>query len=247
MYKNNTIAVVIRVHNEEKFIAGVVNSVPNFVDKIYIINDASTDGTFSIISSLSQKDFRVVIINHQIKGGAGSAAISGLKKSQEEKIDITAIVDGDGQMNLNIFTHFLDPIVSGNADCTKGDRLSQRENRKEMPFLRAFGNSVLTYLTRLSSGYWHISDPQNGYMAISKETLSKINLDRIVRGFAFENDLLVKLNVIDARVINIPHAAIYRGQHSKIVYSSFIVNTSWILLKDLVWRIYMKSLHISSI
>jgi len=111
-----------------------------------------------------------------------------------------------------------------------------------MPLWRAFGNLLLTNLTRIASGYWNISDPQDGYTAISVEILKKIDLDRIEGGFAFENDMLVKLNVAGARVIDIPHPAIYRGQHSKIRYSKFIWQTSWILFKDCIWRIWAKYL-----
>jgi hypothetical protein len=109
-----------------------------------------------------------------------------------------------------------------------------------MPPGRALGNFLLTYLTRIASGYWNISDPQDGYTAISVETLKKIDLDRIETGFAFENDMLVKLNVVGARVTDVQHPAVYRGQHSKIRYSKFILRTSWILLKDSIWRIRVK-------
>ena len=105
---------------------------------------------------------------------------------------------------------------------------------------RTFGNFLLTWLTRIASGYWNISDPQDGYTAISVETLKKLDLDRIERGFAFENDMLVKLNVVGARVTDVRHPAIYHGQYSKIHYSIFITTTSWILLKDYIWRIWSK-------
>lgn len=242
MYKNKKVAVVIRAFNEEKSIPLLVDSMPDFVDRIYMVNDASTDGTLEIMSNMIKRESRIVVVNHRIRGGAGSAAISGLKQALQEDIDIIAVMDGDGQMNPSLLSNFLDPLVSGSVDYTKGNRLSQREHKKEMPAWRLFGNFILSYLTRIASGYWHISDPQNGYTAISKETLKKIDLDRIDRGFAFENDMLVKLNVVGAKIVSIPHPAVYRGQHSKINYPSFILKTSWLLLKDFIWRSYVQCL-----
>jgi hypothetical protein len=109
-----------------------------------------------------------------------------------------------------------------------------------MPAWRLFGNFLLTILTRMASGYWKISDPQDGYTGVSTSTLKKIDLNRIETGFAFENDMLVKLNCVDARVIDVPHRAVYRGQKSKIRYSKFIVLTVWVLFKDCFWRIWVK-------
>ena len=240
MYKNKKIGIVIRAYNEGASISSVVGMVPDFVDRIYLVNDGSTDGTPRIVSQLAQNQTKLVAINHAVRMGAGSATISGFKKAIEENIDIVASIDGDGQMASSILYQFLDPLVSGQADFVKGDRLSRREYRKEMPVWRTFGNLVLTYLTRAASGYWHLSDPQNGYTAISKETLAKLDLDKIHRGFAFENDILVKLNVVGAKVLSVPHAAVYGGQQSKINYISFIFQTSWLLLRDFFWRVNIK-------
>ena len=243
MYKNKKISVVIRAFNEEKFISSVVNSIPDFVDRIYVVNDASTDRTFEILSSQCQRENRLSIITNKIRMGAGAAGITGLKQALQEDADIIAMIDGDGQMTPSILYRFLDPLVSGKGDYTKGNRFSQREHWKEMPVWRAFGNILLTKLTRLASGYWHISDPQNGYIAVCKETLIKIDLDKINKGYAFENDMLVKLNVVGAKVLDIPHPAVYRGQHSKIIYPSFMLKTSWLLLKDFAWRINIQYLQ----
>jgi glycosyltransferase involved in cell wall biosynthesis len=244
MYKNKKIGVIIPAFNEEKFIANVIDTVPSFVDKICVVNDASTDGTLNISVQKASQNSKVVIIDHKKRGGVGAAILSGHERALKENMDVLAVLAGDGQMDLNIF---LDPIVEGKVDYTKGNRLSNREHRKEMPLWRAFGNFLLTNLTRIASGYWSISDPQDGYTAISAETLKKLDIDKIKTGFAFENDMLVKLNVIGARVLDVPHPAIYRGQKSKIRYSKFILNTSWILLKDSIWRIYAKYLKKSFI
>ena len=240
MYKHKKVGVVVPAYNEEEFIASVINTMPGFVDRIYVVNDGSTDRTLEVICDVSKRNDRVVTVNREVRGGVGSAIISGHERALQDDVDVVAVMAGDGQMDPTILSHMLDPVVSGKADYAKGDRLSRLEHRREMPAWRMFGNFLLTNLSRIASGYWHVSDPQNGYTAISRETLQKLDLSRIERGFAFENDMLVKLNVVGARVVDVHHLAIYRGQHSKINYVSFIVKTSWVLLKGCVWRIWVK-------
>jgi glycosyltransferase involved in cell wall biosynthesis len=243
MYLHKTIGAVVRAYNEEKHILSVIESMPEYVDKIYVVNDASSDSTLEIIMGAAKRNSKIVPVARKIRGGAGSAAVSGLKRALQDDVDIFVMLDGDGQMDTSLINHFLDPLVFGKADYVKGSRLSSREHMREMPAFRAFGNCLLTFLTRAASGYWHISDPQNGYTAISRETLSKIKLDKVEKGFAFENDMLVKLNAINARVMDIPHPAVYRGQQSKIHYPGFILSLSWVLLKDYFWRIRVKYLR----
>lgn len=240
MYKGKKIAVVVPAYNEERFIAQVLNTIPSFVDRIYAVNDASTDRTLHIMESLAKQNGKIIVVNHKKRGGVGAAIISGHKRALEDGIDVVAVMDGDGQMDPAFLDRILDPVVEGRADYVKGDRLSIREHKKGMSAWRSFGNLLLTHLTRIASGYWHISDPQNGYTAISADVLQRLELEKIERGFAFENDLLVKLNVVGARVVNVPHPAVYQGQKSKIRYPSFIVKTSWLLLKDFFWRLWVK-------
>lgn len=240
MYKEKKIGVVVPAHNEERFIGAVIDTIPDFVDKIYVVNDRSTDKTPEIIEAKSRQYSRVICINREARGGVGASILSGHVRALEDGMDVLAIMAGDGQMPPDFLHEILDPVVEGRADYAKGDRLSRREHKKEMPAFRAFGNFLLTNLTRVASGYWKISDPQNGFTAISATTLKKLNIDKIERGFAFENDILVKLNVAGARVIDIQHPAVYRGQRSKIHYLNFIFSTSWVLFKDFFWRIWAK-------
>lgn len=243
MYKNNKIGVVVPAHNEEKFVAMVISTMPDFVDKIYVVNDASTDKTIEIVLNKAMQNKKLVVINRETNGGVGAAILSGHTRASQDDMDVLVVMAGDGQMDPAILSNVLDPVVEGKADYVKGDRLTKQEHRKEMPTWRTFGNLLLTWLTRIASGYWNISDPQDGYTAISLEILKKLDLDRIEKGFAFENDILVKLNVVGARVKDVQHPAVYRGQRSKIHYSKFILRTSWILLKDFFWRIWAKYLR----
>ncbi len=240
MYKAKRIGVVVPAHNEEKFIGTVIDSVPDFVDKIYVVNDGSIDKTPDIIWNKSKQNSRVVIVNREIRGGVGASILTGHARALKDCMDVLAVMAGDGQMPPDFLGDILDPVVEEKADYAKGDRLSRQEHKKEMPAFRAFGNFLLTNLTRVASGYWNISDPQNGYTAISVEILKKLNIDKIEKGFAFENDMLVKLNMIGARVVDVQHPAVYRGQRSKIRYFEFIFHTSWILFKDYFWRLWVK-------
>jgi glycosyltransferase involved in cell wall biosynthesis len=240
MYQNKKIGVVVPAHNEEEFVATVIGTMPDYVDKIYVVNDASIDKTPEIIANKSKQNGKVIVINREVRGGVGSAILSGHTRALQDDMDVLAVMAGDGQMDPAILSDILDPVVRGKADYVKGDRLSSQEHRKEMPPLRTFGNFLLTWMTRIASGYWNISDPQDGYTAISVETLKKLDINRIEGGFAFENDMLVKLNAVGARVVDVPHQAIYRGQRSKIHYSRFIISASWILLNGFFWRIREK-------
>jgi len=240
MYKGKKVAVVVPAYNEERFIAGVLTTIPPFVDKIYAVNDDSVDRTLEIAQSIAEQNSHIMVINRNERGGIGTAVTTGHKKALADGMYVIAVMAGDGQMDPAILDRILDPVVEGKAGYSKGDRLSVPQHKKGMPAWRAFGNFLLTYLTRIASGYWHISDPQNGYTAISTKVLSKLDLGSIEKGFAFENDLLVKLHVVGARVLDVPHPARYRGECSKIKYLQFMVTTSWLLLKDFLWRLWVE-------
>lgn len=244
MYKGKKIAVVVPSYNEERFITMVLNTIPPFVDKIYAVSDGSTDQTLEIAQSIAKQNGKITVINRKERGGIGAAVTTGHKKALADGIDVLAVMAGDGEMDPAFLEKVLDPVVEDKADYAKGNRFSIAEHRSGMSTWRVFGNFLLTYLTRIASGYWHVSDPQHGYTAISRETLGKLPLDKICKGYAFENDMLVKLNVIDARVLDIPMpmpaSSTASKKYSKIRYRSFIIKTSWLLLKDFVWRIQVK-------
>lgn len=240
MYKRKRTAVVIPAYNEEKFIAQVVETIPHFVDRIYVVDDASTDDTYKVVSEITSRNDKLTIIKHRKNGGVGASIISGYKRAWADEMDVAAIMAGDGQMDPQILDKILDPVVEGEADYAKGNRLAIPQHRKGMSAWRTFGNFLLTYLTRIASGYWHIADPQDGYTAISRHSLQRIDLDKLEKGFAFENDILVKLNVVGARVVDVSHPAKYSAERSKIRYPQFIVSTSWLLFKDFLWRLRLK-------
>ena len=245
MYKNKKIGIVVPAYNEERFIGKTLGAMPDFVDRIYVVDDVSKDNTLRIASDMSEADKRIAIIKRETNGGVGAAIISGHKEALKDGMDIVSIMAGDNQMPPAVLPKLLDPIAEGKADYTKGNRMSTAADRREMPKFRVFGTFLLTIFTRIASGYWHVGDPQNGYTAISREALLKLNLDSIYRGFAFENDMLVRLNVIGARVVDVPHQAVYQGQTSKIKYPRFIIKTSWMLLRSWIWRLWVKYIKVN--
>ncbi len=175
MYKGRTLGVVIPAYNEELLIADTIHSVPDYVDKVYVVNDCSTDRTAEIIQSLHHN--RLNCINHDKNQGVGAAIVSGYKQAIEDNIDITIVMAGDNQMDPAHMMTLITPIIEGTADYTKGDRLSQPGNQIGMSKWRLFGNWLLTWLTRIVTGNWLINDPQNGYSAISRDVLKKINVN----------------------------------------------------------------------
>ena len=246
MYKEHTIGVVVPAYNEQELIEETLASIPSYVDRIYAVDDASTDDTAALIQKFCEdKDERVVFIRHEQNGGVGAAIVRGYKRALEDGIDITAVMAGDNQMDPEQLPNLLEPIIEGRADYTKGNRLLSPEYRHGMTKWRFFGNSLLTMLTKIGSGYWQLMDPQNGYAAISKSALERIPLDSIYPWYGYCNDLLVKLNVYGFRVRDIVMPAKYGREESGIRYSVYIPKVSWMLLKDFFWRLKMKYIVLS--
>ncbi len=241
MLRNLTLGVVVPAYNEERFIEEVVRTIPEYIDKIFVVNDASTDRTGIIVSSINSQRLR--LISHPRRMGAGAAMITGYKKALAENIDIVAIMAGDGQMDPAILHNIIEPVLDNKADYSKGNRLSSQEHRNGMPKFRLLGNTILTLFVKIASGYWHVDDPMNGYTAISKNMLSRINLDKVQKGYAFESDMMIKLNVIDAKLVNVPMPSRYRGEKSKIKYTSFIFRLSVFLVKSYIWRLWVKYVY----
>ncbi|MDO8873986.1 MAG: glycosyltransferase family 2 protein [Methanoregula sp.] len=245
MYRNHTIAVVVPSYNEELLIRDTILSVPAFVDRIYAVNDASTDKTREIIETFSKKDARIIPINHKTNCGVGAAIVSGYKQAMNDGQQIIVVMAGDHQMDPDVMPALLDPIVEKKADYTKGNRLLSPEYRKGMSRWRFIGNTLLTIMTKFSSGYWKLMDPQNGYTAISRRALERLNLDGLYPRYGYCNDLLVKLNVFGFRVMDVEMPARYGRETSKIRYGNYIVNVSWLLFCDFFYRLRQKYIVLS--
>jgi len=238
MYKNKKIAVIVPAYNEEKLILKSISSIPEYVDKIIVVDDNSKDNTPNILDLIKQ-DFsdRLVIINHQENEGVGKAIKSGYKKSMELDMDISAVIAGDAQMDPEELYRLLDPIIDEKTDYTKGNRLTHKDKIK-MPKHRAFGNGLLTFLTKISSGYWNIIDPQNGYTAISNKALSSIPVDEVYNSYGYPNDLLIKLNIAKQKVMDIEMPPIYGNEKSGIKLGRYSFRLTGLLIKGFFKRIW---------
>ena len=240
MYRENRIGVVIPAYNEELLIGHTIEGVPNFVDRIYVIDDCSTDATPQIVGSFEGP--RVCALSHEMNRGVGAAIVTGYKRVVAETMDIAVVMAGDDQMDPAELTRLLDPLVEGKADYAKGNRLSALRHRHGMSNWRFFGNQLLSVLTKVASGYWRIGDPQNGYAAITIKALTRIDLDKIYPRYGYCNDLLVRLNVAGCTVIDVPMPARYGSERSKIRYGIYIRTVSRLLFSRFLWRLRMKYL-----
>ena len=248
MYLKKTIAVVVPAYNEEKLIARTLNEIPDLVDKMIVVDDASTDNTARIIAELAENDQRIQLIQHEVNQGVGGAIVTGYKKARDLEIDATVVMAGDAQMDPNDLIRIIEPVANGSADYTKGNRLFYGDSWNMIPHYRYLGNSFLSLMTKISSGYWHIADSQSGYTAISLIALQRINLDKIYKRYGMPNDLLIKLNQHDFRVRDVHVRPVYNvGEKSGIKLIQVIPKISWILFKGfwqrLVFKYVIKDFH----
>lgn len=293
MIDNKSIAVIIKAYNEEKQIGMVIDSIPDWVDRVIVVNDGSQDDTSKIVESYidnfrkddnlfqipnnfkpiveetlynkadiifkrqreqeenyypnsviyNNSDTDKIVLINQENNGAGAAVLTGYKWARDHAIDCTVVVDGDGQMDPSEMYGLVSPILFENVDYTKGNRLAHPASKVVIPEIRYFGNNVLSLLTKISSGYWSVSDTQTGYTAISLRALSKLELYSIYYKYGYPNDILVKLNVADCIIKEIPIKPVYNvGEKSKMKVLKVIPSVSLLLLKDFIYRINNKYL-----
>jgi glycosyltransferase involved in cell wall biosynthesis len=241
MYKDNTIAVVVPAYNEEHQISKVVDTMPDYVDWIIIVNDCSKDKTAEVVENLKQENSKIVLLNHENNQGVGGAIASGYIYAANNNIDIAVVMAGDAQMNPNDLPNLLDPVVNNQADYAKGNRLFTGEAYKKIPKIRYFGNSGLSFLTKIASGYWHVADSQTGYTAINKKALQTIDWTKMYKRYGQPNDLLVRLNVYNFRVKDVPVEPVYNvGEKSGIKIRVVMFTIPWLLLKMFLWRMKEK-------
>ncbi|WP_448335716.1 glycosyltransferase family 2 protein [Bellilinea sp.] len=233
-------AVIIPAYRVEKHIERVINSIPDFIDYIIVIDDASPDRTAEIVKKLQESDQRIILIKHFNNQGVGGAMISGFRKALETQADICIKMDGDGQMDSSYLKNLLEPLIQGIADYTKGNRFRDFNALRKMPYLRRFGNLVLSFLIKAATGYWNIFDPTNGFIAIRREILSQLELEQIDKTYYFETSMLANLYLINAKVIDVPVPARYGEEVSNLKISKIIFEFPPKLLRTLIRRIILK-------
>lgn len=238
MYRETRVYVVIPAYNVADQIVGVLEGIPPFVDAITIVDDRSTDDTLERIRSAA--DRRVTVIQHEVNQGVGGAMRSGFEDALRHPDGIVVKMDGDGQMNPAYLPRLLDPIIDGQSEYAKGNRFMFHRELEAMPKHRLVGNFILTFLTKLASGYWNVFDPQNGYVAIRTTVLRVLDLDRLSRRYFFENDLLINLNIFDFRVKDIPIPAQYGNEKSSMNIGKILLSFPYHLFRGYWYRFYRK-------
>ncbi|BAI60838.1 putative glycosyltransferase [Methanocella paludicola SANAE] len=244
LFRKYSIGVVVPAYNEELLIEETINGIPEYVERIYVIDDCSTDHTPNIVRRLG--DPRVTFIRHEKNQGVGGAIVTGYKLALDDGMDLVAVMAGDNQMDPAQLPRLLLPIIEGKADYTKGNRLISRKYSEGMSRWRLFGNNLLSLLTKIASGYWRISDPQNGYTVISRQALQALDLDSVYTYYGYCNDLLIKLNTFGMRAIDVAIPARYGRERSSIRYSRFILKVAPMIFRGFLWRLKTKYVVLDS-
>jgi glycosyltransferase involved in cell wall biosynthesis len=239
MLEGKTVAVVVPAYREEALIATTLAGIPVFVDRVYVVDDGSPDATGDRARAVG--DGRVTVVVHERNSGVGAAIVTGYQRALADGVDVTCVMAGDNQMDPAELEHLVQPVARGEVDYAKANRLFTGEAWRVIPRHRYIGNAILSLLTKIASGYWHVADSQSGYTAISREMLAQLDIDRIYRGYGFPNDMLVHLNVWNARVRDIPARPVYGvGERSGIKIRRVVPRISWLLLKGFLWRLREK-------
>lgn len=244
------IAVVIPCFRVARHILGVLEGITFPVARIYVVDDACPEGSGKLVEE-SVSDPRVTVIRNPVNLGVGGAMLAGYRAALRDGMDIVVKMDGDGQMDPALIPALVRPIVKGHADYTKGNRFFSYEHLGNMPPLRLFGNGILSFFTKVSSGYWNIFDPNNGYTAIHRTALQLLPLDKISNDYFFESDMLFRLNSIRAVVVDIPMRAVYGDESSSLrasrVLLPFLRGHGRNFAKRVVYSYFVRDISIASL
>ena len=256
MVKNNSVAlssrvaVVIPCYKVSAHILGVIKKIGSEVDMIFIADDCCPEGSGALVEK-DCNDPRVRVIYNLVNQGVGGAVMSGYKAAIEAGADVIVKVDGDGQMDPSLIPAFVAPIISGEADYTKGNRFFDLEEIKAMPPVRIFGNAILSFMTKLSSGYWDLFDPTNGYTAIHADVARHLPFDKISRRYFFETDMLFRLNTLRAVVVDVPMDSSYGDEVSNLkiskILGEFLYKHARNLAKRIFYNYYLRNVSLASI
>lgn len=248
MYRNHKIALVIPAYREERLISATLKAVPAAVDRVYVVDDHSPDKQCEVVEQIAAKDSKIRLLKHSENLGPGAAIITGYLQSAKEGFDITVVVGGDNQMNLDQMEAFLDPLVDKKADYAKGNRFLLQElgeTMRLMPRIRLFGNWIITCLTKIASGYFKVMDVVDGYTAISRKAIETINWSKAWKGYGYPMDFLVRLNAYGFNVVDVPRTAVYLPgeRQSQIKGFRYALRVSPMLVRDFFWRLRFKYVY----
>jgi len=236
--EDQKIAVVIPAYRAAAQVATVVRGVPDWIGRIYVIDDACPENSGDAAKAAG--DGRVVVLRRQQNGGVGAAVKTGYRQALADGFDIVVKMDADDQMDPAYLNALLKPILAGRADYTKGNRFRDLKALRQMPRVRLLGNSVLTFLVKAASGYWQMMDPTNGYTAINREALERLELDRVSDGYFFESDMLIRLNIAGAVAEDVAIPARYGDEQSSLHIPSIMPVFVYRLIRGMGKRILFK-------
>jgi glycosyltransferase involved in cell wall biosynthesis len=244
------LAVVIPCFRVKRHILGVLAAIPAEVDRIYVVDDACPEGSGTAVED-GCRDPRVRVLHHERNRGVGGATLTGYRAALADGASIVARIDGDGQMDPALIPRLVRPIADGDADYAKGNRFFDLEALAAMPRLRLIGNSILSFASKLSSGYWNVMDPTNGMTAIHADVLRQLPLDKLALGYFFESDLLFRLGTIRAVVCDVPMPARYGDEESSLVIRRVAGEFAWKHVANTAKRIfysyYLRNFNIASL
>lgn len=247
---NQNIAVVIPSYRVTRHILGVIAGIGPEVGLIFIVDDACPDQSGAFVAQ-NCTDPRVNVVYHEKNQGVGGAVMTGYQAAIAAGAEVIVKVDGDGQMDARLIPNFILPITAGQADYAKGNRFFDLEQLRSMPPLRLFGNAVLSLMNKVSSGYWDVFDPTNGYTAIHANAARHLPFDKISRRYFFESDMLFRLNTLGAVVVDVPMAAVYADEVSNLkisqVVTEFFAKHVRNFFKRLFYNYYLRNMSLASI
>lgn len=247
---NVRIAVVIPCYRVRNHILDVLRLIGPEVARIYVVDDCCPDGSGNFVES-NCKDERVVVLRHTENQGVGGAVMTGYHAAIEDGMDVFVKIDGDGQMDPRLIPDFVAPITAGEADYTKGNRFFDLEEIKAMPKIRLFGNALLSFMTKLSAGYWDLFDPTNGYTAIHRAVAQHLPFKKISHRYFFETDILFRLNTLRAVVVDVPMEAKYGDEASGLkiskIVGEFLIKHIRNFLKRIFYNYYLRDMSLASL
>lgn len=244
------IAVIIPSYKVKSHILEVIRLIGPEVSKMYVVDDCCPEESGNFVAEHCADD-RVTVLRNPVNLGVAGAVMAGYRAAITDGMDIIVKIDGDGQMDPGLISDFVSPIIAGNADYTKGNRFFNLEKISEMPKIRLFGNAVLSFMTKLSSGYWELFDPTNGYTAIHSEIAKQLPLDKISQRYFFETDMLFRLNTLGGVVVDIPMDAKYEDEVSNLkvsnVIGEFLVKHIRNFSKRIFYNYYLRGMSLASL
>ncbi|MES2321429.1 MAG: glycosyltransferase family 2 protein [Pseudomonadota bacterium] len=250
MNLNDAIAVVIPSYRVKRHILSVIAGIGSEVGSIYVVDDACPDGSGDYVTEHC-KDPRVTVIKHEKNLGVGGAVMTGYQAAIAAGAEVIVKVDGDGQMDARLIPNFIVPILAGEADYTKGNRFFDLEQLRSMPPMRLFGNAVLSLMNKVSSGYWDIFDPTNGFTAIHADAARHLPMSKISRRYFFETDMLFRLNTLHAVVVDVPMDAVYGDEESNLkisrIVTEFVAKHVRNFFKRVFYNYYLRNMSLASI